>query len=316
MSSSFKRYSLFPIYDQTSYLYYKKQEASIWTSAEMDFSRDLSDFNKLDEEIRGILMNILAFFASGDGIVSKNISYRLMKDAENFEQVAFYAAQLFMETVHAETYSLIITSLVPDPQERLMVFSAGENNEAVKKKEDWMERYIFDDSVEDWERILVFACSEGIFFTGAFAIIFWIGEMNLMQNLIFANIQISKDEALHCEFAVSRLLEMEFDNEKALSIIREAAEMEKEFMRTIIPKKEFEHGMSQDRMVKYIEWMANRLCNMLDLEAVAYPEVTGTPFSFVDKAVALEKINFFEVRAANYKRFNVDEAIERAQSLV
>ncbi|GJD09146.1 Ribonucleoside-diphosphate reductase subunit M2 [Galdieria sulphuraria] len=259
-------------------------------------------------------MNVLAFFASGDGIVSKNISYRFMRSAPNFEQVAFYAAQLFIETVHAETYSLIISSLIRDTEERNKLFSAGENNLAVRSKEKWMERFIEDDTVEEWERILAFACSEGIFFTGAFAVIFWIGEMRSMQNLIFANIQISKDEALHCEFAVARLLQMDWNEDRALEIIREAAELEKEFMKAIIPDKELCYGMSQSKMLSYIEWMANRLCNMLEIP-VAYSEVTKTPFSFVDKAVALEKINFFEVRAANYKRFNVDEALEKARFL-
>lgn len=313
-STNYKSYSLFPVKDQEAFEFYKRQEAAIWSASELDFSRDLEDFESLEENQKNFLLSVLSFFASGDGVVTKNLATRFLLESTQFEETAFYLAQSFIEIVHAETYSLIIASLVRDEKLREELFRAGEANPAVKRKEEWMEKFVFGSSYPKLHRLVAFACAEGIFFSGAFSVIFWFGSKKILQNLVFSNVQISKDEALHCEFAVNRILkhmDKEQDKEDVLQIIKEATHLEICFMNTILPDEGLDEYMNKTNMSKYICFVANFLCSQLNLPP-CFPEIVDNPFPFVTALGMMEKGNFFEVRSGNYKRFSVKDAMQKA----
>ena len=201
LSENPNRFVLFPIEHNDIWEIYKRAEASFWTAEEIDLHQDASDWeNKLTEDERYFIKHILAFFAASDGIVNENLAENFVNEVQYTEAKFFYGFQIMMENIHSETYSLLIDTYVKDPAERHQLFNAIDTFEAIKKKADWALRWISSPSFA--ERLIAFAAVEGIFFSGAFCSIFWMKKRGLMPGLTFSNELISRDEGMHCDFAV------------------------------------------------------------------------------------------------------------------
>ena len=305
------RYVMFPIKDNDIWEMYKKQLDCFWVAAEVDTSKDMNDWNKLSPDEKHFISMVLAFFSSSDGIVLENLAVRFMKDVQLAEARAFYGFQIAMENIHSETYSLLIDTYIKDSEQRDKLFNAIDNYPCIAKKANWAKKWINDNRSSFAVRLIAFAVVEGIFFSSAFASIYWIKKRGLMPGLTFSNELISRDEALHTEFAVllySKLLN-KIPKKKVYEIIREAVEIEKEFILEAIPCRMI--GMNSDLMVKYIEFVADRLCVQL-----GYDKIYGSlnPFDFMELISLAGKSNFFERRVSDYSLSNkmISEAEEQA----
>ena len=194
------RFVMFPIQYDTMWEMYKKQMASFWTAEEIDFVQDRHDWETLNSNEQHFIKMVLAFFAASDGIVLENLASRFMNEIQIPEARAFYGFQLMMENVHSETYSLLIDTYIKDNKEKSKLFNALENFPCVKVKSDWALKWIGSDS-SFGERLIGFACVEGIFFSGSFCAIYWLKKRGKMPGLTFSNELISRDEGLHTDFA-------------------------------------------------------------------------------------------------------------------
>jgi hypothetical protein len=190
------RYSFFPIKDEEAFAFYKRQEAAVWSANEMNFTKDIKDYSRLDPKLKRLVDMILGFFAPGDGLISQNIVFRFLLECETFEEQAMFITQLFIELVHAETYGMTIISFHPREEDQKRIFDMCESLPCVKAKADWMNKYMYADIPKSM-RYLAFSACEGIFFSVLFSIIFWFRSKGVLQNFIFSNEQISKDEGLH-----------------------------------------------------------------------------------------------------------------------
>lgn len=295
------RYVMFPIKDNDIWEMYKKQLDCFWVAAEVDTSKDMSDWNKLSADEKHFISMVLAFFSSSDGIVLENLAIRFMKDVQLAEARAFYGFQIAMENIHSETYSLLIDTYIKDSEQRHKLFNAIDHFPCIAKKANWAKKWIGDNRSSFAVRLIAFAVVEGIFFSSAFASIYWIKKRGLMPGLTFSNELISRDEALHTEFAVllySKLLN-KVPKKKVQDMIREAVEIEKEFILEAIPCRMI--GMNSDLMVKYIEFVADRLTVQL-----GYDKIYGSanPFDFMELISLAGKSNFFERRVSDYSLSN------------
>ena len=196
------RYVMFPLQDDSIWQMYKKQVDCFWRAEEIDLSKDLPHWNSLGSDEQYFISMVLAFFAASDGIVLENLAGRFMTDVQLPEARAFYGFQIAMENIHSETYSLLIDSYIKDEKEKTKLFQAIQNFPCIKKKADWAIKWINDKRSSFATRLIAFACVEGIFFSGAFCAIFWLKKRGLMPGLTFSNELISRDEALHTEFAI------------------------------------------------------------------------------------------------------------------
>jgi ribonucleoside-diphosphate reductase subunit M2 len=251
---------------------------------------------------------ILAFFAASDGIVLENLASRFMNDVQVSEARAFYGFQIAMENVHSETYSLLIETYIKDKEEKYKLFNAIDNFPCIKKKSDWAQKWIHDNRSSFATRLVAFACVEGIFFSGAFCSIYWLKKRGLMPGLTFSNELISRDEALHCEFAIllySKLLK-KIDKARIHEIIKEAVEIEIEFICNALPCRLI--GMNSDMMSQYIKFVADRLSVQLGYKKI-YDVIN--PFSWMQLISLESKTNFFEKQTDAYALANksVDEDI-------
>ena len=293
-------YTLFPIAQSETHLYkmYKQAVASFWTPEEIDFSKDVIDWAKLNDDERHFIKRILAFFAGSDGIVQENLASRFQREVSSPVVKLFYSFQNAMEGIHSETYSLLIDSYVKDKEEQNHLFQAIDTIPCIKKKADWALKWI--ESQDNFARRLVaFACVEGIFFSGAFCSIYWLKKRGLMPGLTFSNELISRDEGLHTLFAIAlyHTLENGLSSEEICEIIREAVEIEKEFICEALPCSLI--GMNSKMMSQYIEFVADRLAVQLGCEKIYK---TANPFDFMDLISLEGKTNFFEKKVSEYSR--------------
>jgi ribonucleoside-diphosphate reductase beta chain len=295
------RFVLFPIQKDDIWQFYKKAQASFWTAEEIDLSQDLKDWNNLNDGERHFISHVLAFFAASDGIVNENLAENFLSEVQFTEAKFFYGFQIAIENIHSETYSLLIDTYVKDSAEKNKLFNAIETIPCVKKKADWALRWIDNGSFA--ERLIAFAAVEGIFFSGSFCSIFWLKKRGLMPGLTFSNELISRDEGLHCDFACllyNDHLIGQLSKETVTEIIRDAVEIEKEFVTDAIPVKLI--GMNAELMCQYIEFVADRLLEELECDKIYN---TTNPFDFMDMISLQGKTNFFEKRVAEYQKAGV-----------
>jgi ribonucleoside-diphosphate reductase subunit M2 len=296
------RFVMFPIKHDDVWKMYKKQMDCFWRAEEIDFSKDLTDWKeKLTTDEKHFISSILAFFAASDGIVIENLATRFMGEVQVSEVRAFYGMQIFMENIHSECYSLMIETYIRDAEEKHRLFHAVESYPCIKKKSDWACRWIQDKRATFATRLVAFAIVEGIFFSSSFASIYWIKKRGLMPGLTLSNEFISRDEALHCEFAILLYSKMnkKLSKKKFTEMIVEAVEIEKEFICEAIPCKMI--GMNTELMSQYIEFVADRLTVQLGYDKIFN---VGNPFDFMELISIESKVNFFERTNSQYALAN------------
>ena len=295
------RFVMFPIKHEDIWKMYKTQVDCFWRAEEIDLTKDLTNWESLNRDEKYFISMILAFFAASDGIVLENLASRFMNEVQISEARAFYGFQIAMENVHSETYSLLIETYIKDTFEKDRLFNAIEIFPCIKKKSDWAQKWIHDNRSSFATRLIAFACVEGIFFSGAFCSIYWLKKRGLMPGLTFSNELISRDEALHCEFAVllySKLVK-KMSKARIHEIIKEAVDIESEFICDALPCRLI--GMNSQLMTQYIQFVADRLSVQLGYDKIY--NVTN-PFEFMELISLEGKTNFFEKKVDSYALAN------------
>jgi ribonucleoside-diphosphate reductase subunit M2 len=297
------RFVLFPIKYHEIWQMYKKAEASFWTAEEIDLSKDMHDWNnRLTDDEQYFISHILAFFAASDGIVNENLVERFSGEVQVPEARCFYGFQIMMENIHSETYSLLIDTYIKEQAQRTYLFNAIDTIPCIRKKADWAIRWIEDKESSFAQRLVAFAAVEGIFFSGAFASIFWLKKRGLMPGLTFSNELISRDEGLHTDFACLLFSHLNNRPSKQLveDIITDAVKIEQEFLTEALPCALL--GMNSNLMKQYIEFVADRLLVALGNEKVYK---STNPFDFMENISLGGKTNFFEKRVGDYQKAGV-----------
>ncbi|GAB7255584.1 ribonucleotide-diphosphate reductase subunit beta [uncultured Polaribacter sp.] len=296
------RFVIFPIQHDDLWEWYKKQQACFWTAEEIDLTADLVDWTtKLTDDERYFIKHILAFFAASDGIVNENLAENFVNEVQYSEAKFFYGFQIMMENIHSETYSLLIDTYVKDEVEKDNLFRAIEVFPAIKRKADWALKWIESDSFA--ERLIAFAAVEGIFFSGAFCSIFWLKKRGLLPGLTFSNELISRDEGMHCDFAVhlhNNHMVNRVPKERITEIIVDALNIEREFVTESLPVSLI--GMNAKLMTQYLEFVTDRL--LLEFGCDKVYDVTN-PFDFMEMISLEGKTNFFEKRVSEYQKAGV-----------
>ena len=261
------RFTVFPIEHENLWNLYKKAQMSNWTAEEIDFSKDMDDWNGLSDNEKHFIKYILAFFAGSDGIVFENLNNNFASEVQYTEARSFYAYQEHNEMVHGETYSKLIDKYIKSSSEKKQLFEAIQTIPCIEKKARWAMKW-FDDKRPFAERLLAFACVEGIFFSGSFCAIFWLKKRGLMPGLCHSNELISRDEGLHTEFGILmyNYLKEKLEESKVHTIFKEAVIIEQEFITDSIPCALI--GMNSGLMKQYIEYVAVRLLILLEYNKI------------------------------------------------
>lgn len=304
------RFVVFPINYPDIWEFYKKAQSSFWLAEEIDLVDDITHWTKLGKDEQHFIKMILAFFAATDGIVNENLAQRFMVDVQIPEARCFYAFQIAIETIHGETYSLLIDTLIKDRHEQSSLFNAIHTIPSIKKLSDWALKWVAS-SDSFAERLIAFACVEGILFSGPFCSLYWLKQKGVMPGLTFSNELISRDEGLHMEFAChlyKNYIQNKLPQDRVFQIVSEAVEFEKEFINESLPCRLI--GMNSDMMTLYIQFVADRLLILL-----GYDEKfkSKNPFTFMENQSLDGKTNFFERRVGEYSRSGFEKIKARIQ---
>tara|TARA_B100001758_G_scaffold245120_1_gene257595 strand:- start:4163 stop:5137 length:975 start_codon:yes stop_codon:yes gene_type:complete len=295
------RFVMFPIQHQSIFDMYKKQIDCFWRVEEVDLSKDKKCWETLNHDEKHFISMILAFFAASDGIVIENLGTRFINEIQNSETRAFYGFQIAMENIHSEMYSLLIDHYITDNVKKQELFNGLSSYTCIHKKGEWAKKWIENTTSNFTTRLVAFACVEGIFFSGAFCSIYWLKNRGLMPGLTFSNELISRDEALHTEFAILLYskLQNKLSQKEIYDIVDEAVLIEKEFITQALPCRLI--GMNSSLMITYIEYVADRLLTQLGYDKLYNSK---NPFSFMELISIEGKTNFFEKRVGEYALAN------------
>jgi ribonucleoside-diphosphate reductase beta chain len=299
------RFVIFPIEHNDIWDFYEKHQSAFWTAQEVDLSGDIRDWEKLSDNEKYFVKNILSFFAASDGIVNENLAENFYREVQYPEAKFFYGFQLAMENIHSLMYSLLIDTYINDPKEKMECFTAIEHLPAVQKKANWALNWIENASFQ--ERLVAFAAVEGIFFSGSFCSIFWLKSRGILQGLCNANALIFKDENLHCDFAIhlfNNHIENKISEKRIKEILLSALDIEKEFITESLPVSLI--GMNQNLMKQYLEFVVDGLLVKFGCKKEFNVE---QPFKFMEQIAVETKGNFFESRTIEYQKAKLNEAI-------
>jgi len=303
-----QRFVIYPIKYHDIWSFYKKEVSLFWVTEEIqtELSKDYKDFLNLNPNEQLFIKNVLGFFSNADGIVNENLASRFINEVQIPEARFFYGFQIMMENIHSETYSLLLDTFIRDPLEKDKLFNAIETVPAVKKKANWALKWLSSER-SFAERLIAFACVEGIFFSGSFCAIFWLKERNLMPGLTKSNEFISRDEGLHTDFAV--LLYTKYIKHKLYytliqEIVKEAVEIETEFITESLPCNLI--GMNSELMKEYIRFVSDRLLTQLKV-----PKIFNAtcPFPFMEGQSLGRQTNFFESINTSYSNHSAGKSV-------
>ena len=302
-----RRHVLFPIEHPDVMSMAKKAIAVFWTPEEIDLTKDMRDWEKLDANTQHFIKHVLGFFAASDGILMENLALNFQHEVQWPEAKYFYANQNFMEAIHSETYSLLIDTYIDDKKEKQHLLEAAQTIPAIQKKADWAKQWLDAKSASFATRLIAFAVVEGIFFSGAFCSIFWLKKRGLMPGLTTSNEFIARDEGLHTDFAclLYGKIKNRLTKAKVYKIVKEAVKIEKNFITKALPCELI--GMNAELMSQYIEFVADRI-----LMQLGYPKAysAANPFDFMERISLEGKDNFFEKRVTNYAKASVGKTQE------
>lgn len=278
---------------------WKKGCRMIWSADIIDLSQDVLDWKeKLTDDERHFILSVLGFFVASDGPVAENVALNFYNAVNLPEARSFYAYQLFIEHVHAETYTKLIDALVRDAVERERVRHSAHLQKYIAKKTQWALDWLHSQpGVTFAAKIFAFAVVEGLFFSGSFCSIFWLKKRGLMPGLCASNELISRDEGLHCDFAclLYKTLNLKLTRGKMLEILTSACEREVEFITDALPHDLV--GMNAKLMRQYIEYVADDILIKFGED----PHYGSTnPFPWMARIGLDGKTNTFEKQTTEY----------------
>lgn len=295
-----QRFTLYPIQHHDVFAMYKTQLACFWVADEIDFAQDRNQFDAMTESERRFVKCILAFFAGTDAVVSLNIMDNFCQQVPVLEAQICYTYQAMMENIHSEAYSMMIDTYISDPVEKDRVLRDVSALPSVQRKMEWADRIRTDTSVSLAHRLFAYVIVEGLFFSSAFAGIFWFKQRNMLPALTKSNTLIARDEGQHVAFGAlmySKLSESRLNDGDAVQLMREAVNIEHAFVDDTIVGKHL--GMNADLMRDYVEFVADTLLGTLGYKAVYHK---SNPFAYMDLLGMDGRDNFFEGTPTQYQR--------------
>lgn len=321
-SEAVKRYALFPILDEKGYEFYQKQEITHWSESELDFVADRNHYNNASTNVKTIIDTILAFFLVGDGVISKNIIFRFLLECKTYEEQSMFISQLHIELIHAATYGLAALTFKKDANAMADLIESAQKTPCVKRKMEFMEKWMMADRPK-YQRLVAFACAEGIFFSTLFSVIFWFRSKGLFPNFILANELISNDESLHRDWGaflfcqeISLILEkyekgsdqynLIYNEIKSsvYEIVIDAVNVEDEFANYIL-SEDLEDLNSKDLKI-YARLIADNLLTQLSYSSHFRVK---NPFTWTNDLSMEQKGNFYEVRIGAYKKKSLADVL-------
>ena len=301
LTPSLDRFCLHPIKYIDTYNLYKKQVACFWSVDEIDLAADEMDWQKMEDGEKDFVLHVISFFNASDGIVNENLAENFSVEVQIPEARVFYGFQIGMETIHTDMYGLLLETYEKDEIKRNKLAYSIKYDGSIKKKAEWALKWISSEDASFAQRLIAFACVEGIFFAASFCAIFYFKKRGKLPGLTFSNELIARDESMHRDFAVHLygLLHHKLDESVVHDIIKDAVEAENLYVDEGLKIDLI--GMKAELMKKYVKCVADHLSTSLGYKKIYNVE---NPFEWMDMIGMEGKTNFFEKRVGEYAKAN------------
>lgn len=280
------------------------QEANIWSANELSFVDDKKHYDVLPPERKRLLEIVIAFFLPGDGMVNNNLIHRFLLDCETSEETYMFIAQMYIETIHAETYGLIAYTLFSEEKMKELQDMA-DTSPYIGAKAKFIEKWTSSNRPPA-ERFLAFACVEGIFFSVLFLVIFWFRSFGILPVLMHANKLISEDESLHRNYGCYLHRKRGgVTTQRAMEIVAEAVAVEKLFINWLIGE-----GIEDLTIPKFEQYLGVVTDNLLVQAGYPTHYHCKNPYPWAETISFINKTNFFEIKDSNYARQSLADALD------
>lgn len=309
-----KRISLYPVVSEVenrNFKFYHDQQRSLWTPFESKFGEDIQHYNKLSDDLKRLIDIPFGFFAGADADIIDELSFRFLIEAECYHELCFYLVQLYIESVHAETYALLISHLIEDDKKKDHVLRAMETMPIVKEIHEWMGQFMCGDFT-DVERRCAAAIMEGIIFQAPFLFIFYFKTNGTMKNVRFLNQLISQDEGLHadkgCDFVKHwRIANGTGSDASFYKLVEEGRQLVRKFSLFVLTR-EIDGSfidipyLGKQNLLTYCDAISNRVLFQMGLKEVYEVDRSLIPEWMSDIGNTV-KTNFYENAVGNYSQY-------------
>lgn len=275
------------------------QVRNFWNAEEIDLSEDRDSFRRLPVDQQTLVANLLGFFVVGDDIVGEHLDESILPHISRFELVNYTSTQAYIERVHMQIYDRLIENMLASPAEIEAARSAVENMPAVARLAEWASAYGSNTNTSLAERIVAFVCFEGIVFSAAFAIIYWLRSQGKCPGLCKANEWVARDEGIHTQAwsAVFRHLKEKPSIGSVTDIIRSSVSATEQFARDVLPNPV--GVLSSESMSDYIRVVANSVYGLLGYDGKLYTDAQN-PYQFMVNINLLNNTDLFVSEVTEY----------------
>ena len=295
------RFSLLPVAHKELWDQYKKAESGFWTAEEIDLSNDLGDFeSKLTDNEKIFLKNILAYFALESNVAAECLAVSFLSKVQWMEARCFYGFQIVTENIHAESFTLLLDTLVKDRQEKDRLLNAKEKIAVIREKADWLIKHAGSDGFA--EGLVAFAAAKQIFSSTGMGFFTLLRDRQILPGLVYTTDLVSRDEKIHADFTsqLFHKLTEKPSAERITQIITDAVALEKKFIQNILTGPV--NGVPADAFDRYAEFTADRLLASLGCRIV-YNVVH--PFDVSAEKKSGRTASISEQRAAEFRKIDI-----------
>ncbi|WP_100406213.1 ribonucleotide-diphosphate reductase subunit beta [Bacillus solitudinis] len=304
-----------------AYPLYKNMLANFWTPFEINMTHDAKQFASLSEDEKEAFKKIIGLLAFLDSIQT-DYSMRVTDYLTDSSLVALMSVLSFQEVVHNQSYSYVLSSLVPKATQD-EIFEYWKHDPILRERNEFIvngyEEFGNNPTAETLAKSIVYdVILEGVNFYSGFAFFYNLARHQKMVSTSTMINYINRDEQLHVYLFTNLFKELlkenpELDNKEMTQFVREslisAAELEIKWFRYIIGEKM--EGINREEMEQYIKFIANKRSIQLGYDHV-FPECRKNTMRWIKayEDVNAAKSDFFEQKSRQYAKVSSDNGFD------
>lgn len=306
------------IYNKEYYEVLKEMRNVFWQPQSVGMSKDVRHYDNMDKDEKELFKLAAGQLASLDSIaaVYDMYAFQYIKDPAVKHTMAFIAS---METVHNESYTYILSSLVPK-HVSLEAFKLPKENELMIKRNEKIlsvfDNFIENPTISNFLKAQVAnAALEGVSFTNGFTPFYFFMRNGKMFGSGSVIQYIQQDEIQHAYFQsmVVRDVMTQYPEENTeefanwtYNFLKDLVEFEKDFTVDMYENIEM---IDIYEVQEFIEFRANQLLDGLGLTKIFDTKLNPMPWidAYHPSNFNNKKTDFFEGKEQNYEETSEED---------
>lgn len=295
------------IQDPMDLMIWERLTSNFWLDTRVAISNDLKSWGTLTDEERQATIKVFAGLTLLDTLQGTVGAVELIKDATTSHEEAVLSNIVFMEAVHAKSYSSIFSTLCSS-REIDEAFQWAENNKWLQAKARRIQTH-YEHSDPETKKIASVMLESFLFYSGFFMPMYWSSRAKLTNTADLIRL-IIRDEAVHGYYIGYKFQQIpghERYETVAQNMVRDLYDIEIHYAREVYDPL----GLTEE-VTKFLKYNANKAMANLGFDPV-FPEsetrVMASVLSALDPG-ASETFDFFSGAGSNYVIGNVEDTTD------